>query len=900
MEEHLVRKTYYEANLLKEAKTDIDPVRLLGELYLEEQKKDLSDLTYIRFAQGEVYYHNFDYETAIFKWENIHNELEPWAKKNIADAYMELGLFETAEDIYRSVSTESLVLNTEIALQLFTLYLEEDKSREADEMIKNAVVLNPDYPNVTSLAAAFFEKQQDWNSAVELAVNESIRTKSRNWFEKLQSYIEAGYTDNYMPAYFTGVLYELLGIDQQLFIKMFLSIWHIQRGQEGYLIWLADASQLIVQGEAAESLRSEELEGEFENTFIELLSGSYTLADIADLMPNILEAWVTISDKPSAPAALLAWNDVFPGDMSAGQVGKAEERITRRSGQSSPSQDSRYLYETVKRWAAGRQLQLDPKAEWLYKQLQDQPEKKVLLAGKDARDKASFIQLLMPGTAGPEKKKAPVFYRYSESSYENMISDRGVLPVTSSEGENSENVNEGIVECGVAHSFLKRHDVSLIDFPAIHMLQYNEEELVDCANASNGLLFILNTIEPFSADECELDLNLKEKANRLPIHFLLCKDESLSDEKVKEIAERIRNYFPRAQLITYSPSDGEQHQREILGSFIDHHFRGGNREDLAAKSLYFIRKMITNLLKQQTQHEKELAESIDYDEDLLSRLKGAIHQLYDLEEEKTTSVQHAYLTLREAIEKDLLTNIPKIIRESADILDENSDFRNIHHTLNDEMNRRIEEYLQHVTHPSYISALQEWIGFSEGELNGAQMTLIEWNDSFNDLLKNEELRLACDFQILADWQRDADRMTGTLQYEKENILLKRTPSQVLIKSAGKIFGVIPTNNSMMLNRYKTFIENENFDDTAHSITAKFFRQFELLEKAIPRDMSLFFREPFKVLKGTEGDIQQKVDGNRQSLDEMRANPQLFRDPIQLFEVRLRQMERVREKDGSRI
>ena len=30
-------------------------------------------------------------------------------------------------------------------------------------MIKNAVILNPGYPNVTKLARAFFEEQTDWD-----------------------------------------------------------------------------------------------------------------------------------------------------------------------------------------------------------------------------------------------------------------------------------------------------------------------------------------------------------------------------------------------------------------------------------------------------------------------------------------------------------------------------------------------------------------------------------------------------------------------------------------------------------------------------------------------------------------------------------------------------------------
>lgn len=73
---------------------------------------------------------------------------------------MELDLLSTAEEIYKSISSDSLILNTEISLQLFSLYLQQGKAGEADQMIKNAVVLNPDYENVTELACAFLKNSR--------------------------------------------------------------------------------------------------------------------------------------------------------------------------------------------------------------------------------------------------------------------------------------------------------------------------------------------------------------------------------------------------------------------------------------------------------------------------------------------------------------------------------------------------------------------------------------------------------------------------------------------------------------------------------------------------------------------------------------------------------------------
>ncbi|MDQ0157458.1 hypothetical protein [Robertmurraya andreesenii] len=121
LEEQLTKKSYFEQ--FTSAHKDRQPVQVLGELFFEEQQKEAYDLSYIRFAQGEIYFHCMDFETAIYKWESIHNELEPWAKKNMADAYVELGLYAHAEDLYKAIVTDSLILNTEIGLELFSLYI---------------------------------------------------------------------------------------------------------------------------------------------------------------------------------------------------------------------------------------------------------------------------------------------------------------------------------------------------------------------------------------------------------------------------------------------------------------------------------------------------------------------------------------------------------------------------------------------------------------------------------------------------------------------------------------------------------------------------------------------------------------------------------------------------------
>ncbi len=895
MEDCLVKKAFYEEKFLQ-GDLEEHPIRQLGELYLEEQKKDMADLSYIRFAQGEVYFHNCDYEAAIFKWENIHNELEPWAKKNIADAYFELGFLSTAEDIYNSITTDSLILNTEVALQLFTLYLEQQKYPEADQMIKNAVAIHPDYENVTELACTFFEEQEDWNSAVELAINEAARTKLPVWFQKIHFFIENGHTRAQGASHFVPVLYLSQKVDLALFEKLMAALWKSHEQREDYLSWITEATIILLDSDLQHSYKWESLPELINNTFIQLLSGRYHLADITEIMPNLLPAWLKIADiktTPLASAGVLAWNDVFPAQMNKEVVHSAEEGLAKSANQGTLMEKISGLVRVIQNWADEKDLNLHKRFENSLNQLSDLKLKRWMIAGKSNSGKSSFVHLMLKQ---PESSlidtSLPIVYKNGGATEFQLIADEGISAVTTSkEIIEAESRQDTMLVYLEPNAFLQEQDVAIIDYPDLNSLNKNNQHFLEYVRMSDSLLFVLNPIEPFSTQECEFLLDVTERVPLCPIHFVLKKSEQLTPDQISVIEKRIKNYFSDAELITYSVVEDSEQQQEALSRFIDQNLNQERNERLrSGNMLFFVRGIIKHMLEQQVKVEEKLQKAIQFDEDLLSKLQGAINQLYDLEEEKTKVIQNAYRSLKDEIQADILNTIPKLMKESANIIREDSDFGNIHHELNDEMNKRIDEYLQYTAHPAYISALQNWISLSEGELNAAQEQLISWNDSFNDLMGEERVHLECDFQILADWQRDADRMTGTIQVDEENILLKRTPSQVLLKSAGKIFGVIPANNTMMYNRYKSFVENENYSETAESIANKFFRQFEILEKSIPRDISLFFKEPFTALKKSAASYQKQVDQNKATLTEMKSHPETFRDPIRLFDVRLRQLE----------
>ncbi|MCJ8008964.1 hypothetical protein ACFFF5_10090 [Lederbergia wuyishanensis] len=684
-EDKLVQKTYYTTFVLEDDKRH--PIGVLGDLFFAEQKKELSDLSMIRFAQGEAYYDCQDYEAAIFKWENVHNELEPWAKKNMADAYFELDLYDTAENIYQTITTDSPILNTEITLQLFGVYLAQGKYQKANQMILNAVHMNPDYPNVTKLARAFFENQEDWNHAIELATNEAIRTMSNSWFNTLHSYIEKGYTKYHDPAFFAPLLTVLAREHDSQFEKIVVELWGDFQHQNSYLPWLRVLNQEIIEAEFGVEDYSV-LSTLYNGAFLDLLIGNYDFSDVENIVPLLLSAWQKVSSSVPlfVSTAILSWNDLFPETLSSAIVEKAEIDLSKVNHNENIFKESIEIFQSIRNWAEENQLEVQQGIEWIL------------------------------------------------------------------------------------------HDES--------------------------------------TDEHERNTTL----------------------------------------------------------------------------LTTIKKSISNLLEQQEQMTLELSESINVDSDILARMQGSINQMQDLEEENVLVIEKAYSNIKKEIIADLEKTIPKMIRESSEIIKEDSDFGKIHLELNREMNDRIHQYLSNTIIPIFIRSLEDWISFSQQELTKCQDQITGWAYGFNALLGEEKLTLECDFKIIEDWKRDIDRMTSSVHIEKENILLRRTPSQVILKGAGKLLGAIPKNNAILANTYKSYIQNDTYQETTNSIISKFFRQFELLENSIGRDVHIFFRSPLSVLKQTVDEMNEKVVSQRSDLAILKSNPELFRNRLSLYEVRLRQLE----------
>jgi tetratricopeptide (TPR) repeat protein len=898
LDEQLIDKLYYETFM--EPNENRHPVDVLGEAYMKEQQNELVDLSYIRFAQGEVYFRAKDYETAIFKWENINNELQPWARKNMADAYFEIELFATAEEIYKLIVSDSPTLNTEIAIKLFTLYQHEGKLESAVNMIKQAVLINPDYSNVTEIARMFFEEHKDWNNAIELAVNEAVRTEKLQWVDTLINLVESGFTRSMNPEYFSQVLTMLMQKDPHRFERLAASLWKSYKQEHLYFAWIIELNRLLEDKDFSKNTFWPELSFLYQETYLDLLDGEYFIKEVADIIPALLTNWLKFAGENNyafAAAAVLSWSDMFPASVHPDYVHQAENLLFQSDHQKSVLEDSLTLFDEIVHWSKGHGTEVSLKLKWVIAQLANIQTKHFLIAGDNGNGKASFLYSLL-GEHSLESETANVFFsdHDSEEVYEiNDLETHNDTFLKNKEEQESQLSNAtSFREVKIPSIFLREHNLAIMTSPEIS--EENDENLF----MADSLVFLVNEKIPFTEHERYLFMQIQKKKPDLPVHFILLKsNEGATDH----LASIIKNYFPTAKLFSFklnNTSWGELHE---LGEFLNGTVNDQLlEEERTVKILYFIRKMISQLIENRRELENNLIDTIKWNDQMSVKLSGAMNQLNDVRMDSINRVKKELQKVKDGMQHEVIETIPRILKECSVLIKENSDFGKIQIELNREMNDRIENYINQTLLPKFHDDLEGWIEICGKEFMERQTFLDELSDGFNTMFDEERMNLDCDFKVLDDWKRDVHRMTSSVPLEKINILNRMTPSQVFLKSAGKLFGALSQNKTMIANKYKSFIENENYFETAVSISNKVLLQIELFEKGIERDITMFFQNPSDVIDEMIEEMKNEVENNRSLLAKMDENPEIFRDPLTLFEVRLRQFEwiLITDKDVPKI
>ena len=900
--DHLLSKRTYFQTLVGKESTE-DAIKDLGLLFLEENTKEIADLSYIRYAQGEVYFHYKDYEAAIFKWENINNELEAWAKKNVGDAYLELNLLAMAISTYKGIETENQLLQTEIALKLFEIYVQENNQPLAVQYIKQAVCLFPDYPNLTKTARAFFEQSRDYDHAIELAVNEAIRTEDVRWFDILTEYVEKGYARTQSPSYFNSLLEVLYVVDNVRFEKLVAAFWDSYSKTNDYLPWVEVIDCLLETLDVEKSTAWNKISKLYNDTLLEVLNGGMELKALIDFMPKFLSNFTRIT-KPSesliAYSSTLAWNEFYPSSINEEVLEMAHYNLSACKGNATILEESLQLFQSISKWANANAVEVKGKLRWFVQEILDLTNQNILLVGVNGTGKSSFLNSIL-GEMLFEKEtnnmiriKNGVVPQITTISDEEIFSETVVPDLNQLINHDLNASPKSITDISIPNEVLSKYNISFIDTPGFRARR-DGLEVTEFLPLADELMFILDAEDPFTVQERDILLQILESDPTISVTFILTKLDTIYNKQeakklVEDVTARIQQYIPGATVIAFSSKyeiAGQYNEiTELLAAFNQR----GQRESKRAHMLQqVIQRLITQLLKSRVEKENTYHEDIQWNEELLEKLNASIKHIQDYEDEKSASIVRKYHEIKKEIKEEMEIRIPQILRGCSGLIKEDSDFRKIHLELNDEMNKKLQQYVEDNILPQMYASLNSWLASCNEEFLDSKAFLEEMSARFNEIYGEEVVQLQGDFKILEDWARDINRMTSSVRVDRENILLRHTTSQFLFKSAGKIFGAI-SQNKTLFNQYKKFIDNENYEETTNSVISKFFMQFELFEKALERDMALFFKQPIQDLKTNVQIAHTEIENKEELLMEMKTKPEIYFDAITLFKIRLRQQE----------
>ena len=740
----------------------------------------------------------------------------------------------------------------------------------------------------------------DWSSAIELAMKEAVRLGSSSWYDALISYVEKGRTKLMDPNYFETALIELAKLDSNRFERLSAALWNSYKDEESHITWMFVFNRVIAKLDSNIVCSWKILSGLYEESYLKLINGTHLIKEIGALIPDLLTSWMKICDTSyalSAASSVISWNEMFPLTLADSAIYEAENVLLKLEKQTSGFEEAIRLEDEINSWAVKQELQVSNTLTWIMNVLKEKDSYKLAMVGTIESGKSSVINTVMGREVLPEDNTALVVIDHSVDPKIVEISESDILHVNKIE-ERPSFRHQRSFHAKLNSAFLQENQLTLIDTPSLT----NRKELFSCLHAADGVLFVLNANTPFTDKEQQMLQQIREEMPNVPIHFMMNKMDSVYDEHrntVNETWARIKQFEPNADVFAFSSFYDRQSQLKDLGQYVRKNYSQKNAVTVQTTNLlYFINKSIKYLVSKRIEKEKALVDSIKWNEEMAAKLNGAVHQIGDLETEKVRVMTKSYRAIEEKIEAELVEKIPQLLRGCSKYIKEDSNFGNLHIELNEKMNKEVENYLQENVMPEYFKAIQKWIADSTVNFNEVQFFVNEMCEGFNTLYDEDKLHLECDFKVLDDWRRDADRMTSGIHLEKMNILLRFTPSQFLLKSAGKLLGGLTQNKSMLYNKYKQYIENEDYHEVAELIAKRFLHQFDFFAKSIERDITIFFRDPLVILNQTVEETRSEIEANKDALDEMRKNPEWYQDPLTFFELKLRQSEWLNQKESK--
>ncbi len=220
---------------------------------------------------------------------------------------------------------------------------------------------------MTNLARSLFEEYKDYGSAIELAVDEAIRTRSLTWYDILNGYADQGLTTPLEPAYYTEALISLYEIDKATFERLAASFWESYKELPFHFSWLIEFDRIVKTLKIEREYQWHLLSAYFQESYFGLINGQFLIEEIAGLVSNLLENWLAVTDSKHelvAATAVCSWNEMFPSSIRPEVLEEAEQLSKRAVTQEDGLEQALKLFESMQKWAEAKELSVSSRLKW--------------------------------------------------------------------------------------------------------------------------------------------------------------------------------------------------------------------------------------------------------------------------------------------------------------------------------------------------------------------------------------------------------------------------------------------------------------------------------------------------------------------------------------------------------
>lgn len=253
------------------------------------------------------------------------------------------------------------------------------------------------------------------NNAIELAVQEGIRTKSLHWFDTLIHYVNQGFTKQIKPEYFYESLKALYAIDQVQFKELVITLWNSYQNEKLHLPWIETINHLFLHIETDNNDDWHEIVERYQDTYFELITGEHFMHEMQGLVPDLLTNWFSLTRAKDAlfvSAAVLAWNEVSPTTLESLLVKSAGALLSNSTAEKNVNMETvSHLFETIAVWAEKNDVDLSHQFTLLVHELCDLNVTQLLIAGTSDHDKLSFVNSILGENILTETITTPILFK---------------------------------------------------------------------------------------------------------------------------------------------------------------------------------------------------------------------------------------------------------------------------------------------------------------------------------------------------------------------------------------------------------------------------------------------------------------------------------------------------------